>query len=269
MTRRGFGSRNAVATWSVSGETARNAAAALSKTCLIKKQELQIAADWPRCKEQRASLEITLKRLKQAPKEVCATQLSWPYLAGFFDAEGHIQVPATGPVLRLSLSQWFGAVLFAIQTFLSEEGFGTSVQIYHPRRRAYVLTVTSTKVSKSVLQELIKGSLTVKRGSAESALAVNAGNANSIRQSLSKLGGWQGRYARLDAEGCGRAQEIKKLSTLIRFHASKSNVTKIIQLKEQLQELKAAHALKKAEATLQRLRSDIRVLVRSKFETDA
>eukprot|EP00933_Yihiella_yeosuensis_P045883 TRINITY_DN41304_c0_g1_i1.p1 TRINITY_DN41304_c0_g1~~TRINITY_DN41304_c0_g1_i1.p1 ORF type:complete len:233 (-),score=33.42 TRINITY_DN41304_c0_g1_i1:242-880(-) len=203
----------------------------------------------------------TLSLLKQTQGEISDTPVSWAYVAGFFDAEGHIYVPPSQNSIRLTVSQKHRCVLLSIKAFLAEEGFVAGVKLYK-RKAEYVLVVLTTDTCKAILQELLTAGLATKRDAADAALKLDKTNHSAIRQTLAGLVGRQSRYRHLDQEGCKRAKDIISLRKKVRT-ASKLNAENSLELQQQLDELKYTHLLKNSEKRLQLLRSDIRLLLKN------
>ena len=107
----GLGMRKPTLQWAVSGATGRSAAEQLSQWPSMKSPQLRIAASWPECTKIRAELAQQLKVLKGHQYTPKYLQCSWPYLAGFFDAEGHIRVAYNSVSIHLSLAQKNRAIL--------------------------------------------------------------------------------------------------------------------------------------------------------------
>ncbi|CAE8590528.1 unnamed protein product [Polarella glacialis] len=259
LSRQGQGSRHALIKWSVSGTSARNAATALRQESLVKKQQLHIAANWPSCKAEREESAIRITELKHTSHDLFGFLCSWSYVAGFFDAEGHIHISPTLS-LRVSLSQKFEGVLKAILCFFEQEcpGNGKGVVLYKLSNCSR-LQVSRNEVCKFILQRMLASGLLVKRLSAELALAAECKESRaSARTALASLVGNQGRYLRLDLEGCHRATHIKSMQSSIFYQSSRGRLEKVIMLQRGVEQLKKEHALQTSQSRYQLLRHDIR-----------
>ncbi|CAE8679032.1 unnamed protein product [Polarella glacialis] len=264
LSRQGRGSKHAIIKWRVSGSLAQNAAAALCQASLVKKQQLQIAANWPPCKVKREELAIRMTELKHTSHDFSGFLCSWSYLAGFFDAEGAVHI---SPMLslRLSLSQKFEGVLKAIFVFLKQKcpGNGKGVALY-TLSNCSRLQVSRNEVCKFILQRMLASGLLGKRLSAELALASECTESRVFaRTALASLVGNQSRYFRLDLEGCRRAKQINKLQSSISYQSSRGRLEKVIMMKRGVEQLKEEHALQTSQNRYQLLRHDIRSKLRN------
>ncbi|CAE8593310.1 unnamed protein product [Polarella glacialis] len=120
--RRGIGSQRPVIKWSLYGQAARKAAASLSKASYVKRAQLQIAAEWPFCKIECEKLAITLSALKRSSQPLEGTGCSWSYVAGFFDADGHMCISLHGTAVRLGFTQKHASILETIREIFGQEG---------------------------------------------------------------------------------------------------------------------------------------------------
>lgn len=128
----GKGNIKPILRWSAQGEAARFAAAELHAHCLVKREQLGIAINWPQEAAQRRELALRLKSMKQAPPNIgVPTRISWNYFTGFFDAEGCIHVSPQGKSVRLEVSQKDGGILHVVRHFLLNKlPAGSHVNIY-------------------------------------------------------------------------------------------------------------------------------------------
>ena len=210
------GAASAAVSWSVCGAKMTAAAATLSKVPSMKQAQLLIAARAsvvPRSDRARVGKE--LKMLKQPQHQPDgASQCSWPYFAGFFDAEGCISVRPPCAGLQLKLTQVNPCMPLELLRFLHDNQL-PRWRLYHYASHS-ALVCTNLMECKQTLKLLLENCLLVKRKQAELALSLTGENHLEIREAISSLNGWQGRYKRLDTEGITRAQEIKRLQQRLR-----------------------------------------------------
>ena len=160
-----FGSRRTSVRWEISGARAMYAAAILGTVPSCKQIQLQIVSSWSSQRSMRLQAGADLRALKLLPPRISSCP-SWAFLAGFFDAEGCIEVRHPG-YLRLRLSQKYVPVLDAVRDFLITRGFGCTINEY---RNYTILAVNSTEPSREVLRNLLRAGLRVKREAARTAL---------------------------------------------------------------------------------------------------
>ena len=247
------GSTKAQVQWLVCGSKMTAAAEALSRVPSMKQAQLLIAANGSVAENDRARLAERLQTLKgsqHVPDQW--KECSWPYFAGFFDAEGCIRVRPLHTGLELSLGQLNPCVLVNLFRFLHDNQLKTWSLNHYASFSA--LACTSNEQCRQTLELLLENGLLVKRKQAELGLTLTGENHLHIREAISSLNGWQGRYKRLDTEGITRAREIRRLqSRLYRLtgpeHAS---------LFSHIEELRAEHKLQKLISRCDLLRKDMR-----------
>ena len=253
------GTKKAMLAWRASGNTMRQAAKMLGRLPSMKQEQLQIAADGRGSisKEDRAQVSQRMWLLKQKEHVPARFNVSWPYFAGFFDAEGSITINATGATLILQIDQINPFVLKRLQDFLHlhglhkwklGEGYGNGC--------FSKLACSDSATCKLTLQRLLDSGLDLKYKQATLALSLTRQNHQAVREDLFNLNGFNKRYQRLDNEGIARAKEIKKVSEQLR-HASSQHSHDTLQRK--VQELREEHLLQNLITKCQRLRRDIRV----------
>ena len=255
---RATGSRKAVLRWSVAGTKMQEAAAALSSIPSMKRAQLQIASMGNVALHDRAFVEKKFQAFKQkhhVPRPL--PNCSWPYFAGFFDAEGSIHV-SPGRCLRLQLSQVNSCILGQLQHFLHQIQL-PSWGLYHYSHSSVLLCCNGAE-SKESLKRLLANGLRVKRQQAELALNLSADNHLQIRDAISALNGWQARYQRLDKEGIARSTEIQRLQARLRCRVASG--LEYASLQHQLGELRSAHALQNIIFRCNLLRKDMRRALR-------
>lgn len=83
--------------------------------------------------------------------------LQWPYLRGFFDADGHIRVYIRNGFLKARMGFTGNhQILFSILTFLKQNGFAQNVNSITPKQGCSDLCLSSIKELKLVFNELYK-----------------------------------------------------------------------------------------------------------------
>ncbi|CAE8616370.1 unnamed protein product [Polarella glacialis] len=199
----GRGAQKPSVQWPVSGQDGRAAA----KWPSMKTAQLQIAAAWPQCPQLRM---VDFRKLKQYKLHCHAPDglsCSWAYIAGFFDAEGCITIPAASIAISLTMTQRNRAILDCILAFLEAEQPG----VWRPVSNSgpdYRLKCSLSAASREALQKMLSSGLVVKRQEAEFAPTLNQTNHLEVRESLAKLYGNQSRYLRFDAAGALRAKNM-------------------------------------------------------------
>ena len=251
------GSKKAMLVWRVCGSKMTAAAEKLSRVPSMKQAQLLIAAKRNVPKSDRARVVQCLQLLKQrqhVPDQW--SECSWPYFAGFFDAEGTIIVHPTCAGLRLEIGQVNPCVLEHLLRFLLERGF-KAWTLYH-RVSNSVLLCERRPDPKQTLELLLANGLLVKRKQAELALTLSADNQLQIRAAISSLNGLQGRYKRLDSAGVARAREIRRVQCRVHRLSGPEHATML----SQLHELRAVQRLQKLISRCDLLRKDMRQSLR-------
>ena len=245
-----LGGRRVTLQWSVSSTSSRLAAGRLSQVSGGKYDQLLLAESALPDPSRLSSL-----RAMAPSRAVCP---SWSYLAGFFDAEGHIRLryPAS---IALQIGQKFPHVLHAIRDFLSRTGIKCCI---YPTDTSYLLITTRTEESKYILRRLLIGGLRVKRHAARISLDLTPGNFHHVRSELEKRVGLQSRYKRLTAAGAERAHVILTLQEKTRKRTGSSKLSPHRHTNPQLLTLQATHQLRCAEERYFLLRADIRAKLR-------
>ena len=235
--------------WSVSSTSARLAAGRLSQVSSCKYDQLLLAES-----ALPDPSRLTSLRAMAPSRAVCP---SWSYLAGFFDAEGHIRLryPAS---IALQIGQKLPYVLHAIQEFLSHTGIKCCI---YPNDGSHVLVTSGTEKSIYMLRRLLIGGLRVKRHAARISLDLTLGNFHHVRSELEKRVGLQSRYKRLTAAGAERAHVICTLRKT-RERTGSSKLSPHRHINPQLMTLQATHQLRCAEERYVLLRADIRSKLR-------
>ena len=249
---RSFGSRRTSVRWEISGARAIHAAAILGSVPSCKQTQLQIVSAWSSQKSVRLQAGTDLRAQKLLPPRISSCP-SWAFLAGFFDAEGCIEVQPHG-YLRLRMSQKYVPVLHAVRDFLITRGFGCTINEYWSHA---ILDVNRTEVCREVLRNLLRAGLRVKREAARTALQMSAGNFHEVRAQVHALVGNQARYSRLTVSGVQRAYQIRFTQSRLRsaVGAERAEIT------SHLAKLQDAHGLQCALERYLLVRADIKRLL--------
>lgn len=263
----GLGSTAPSISWRASGETARRASSILQKKCIVKEEQLKIAASWPRCREDRDICRVRLAQLKKCHQfsgYLHKTELSWDYVSGFFDAEGCIMVDRAYKSLRLEIGQRDPEILQVLQVFLLRHlPQGSKVSLYR-KPSSHLLTSCQTATSLAILTNLLEHGLQVKRSEALHALKVSTSSHSELRRNVGKGKGKQSYFRRLDEAGCVRLRVIRK-STLkvLRAEAAQKEGAAIDKLRAELALAKLQHQVLNAKTQIQKLRSFIASIQRA------
>jgi hypothetical protein len=253
------GLRQQVLKWIVCGGNARHAASVLARYSLLKKQQLAtVASSPPVCKEERKDLAEKLQRLKSEPPSI-KNSVSWPYLAGFFDAEGCIAYDSQSCSLQLEIAQKHPEGLKAIVRFLASQDPPVTASL-NPGK----VCISKLSDVKVVLRRLLEAGLLGKRQQAE--LALNAMSESGefsesyfeAREKGAALKGLQMRYQRLTPAGCIRACEIRLVLQRLYRCQRKGDEADAAQAQLELKQLRATHAASSALESYALLRADIR-----------
>ena len=194
------GSRKAAVQWRVHGPKMKAAAETLSRVPSMKQAQLLMAKQGYIAENDRAGVWKCLKMFKRrqhVPDQW--NECSWPYFAGFFDAEGCIRVRPLHTGFELSLGHVNPCVLEHLLRFLHENQLKTW-SLYHYASFS-ALACSNNEHCRQTLEQLLANGLLVKRKQAELGLTLTGENHLHIREAISSLNGWQGRYQRLDTDG--------------------------------------------------------------------
>lgn len=255
------GAQLPILAWCLGGQGCRDAALMLATVQSAKREQLKIAANWPKFLHERGQVASALVQLKRTAHPEKVVQ-SWAFFAGFFDAEGCIRIPAAGPSINLHVGQKHISILASMAKLIESENLAYSPRIY-PRAGHYTLQVNRTGASKAILHNMIHAGLLQKKQVAELALGMTASTHYQTRERLANLVGHQGRYQRLDADGCKRSHEIRLLrSRLYRMRVNDmadTDEAQGLQLKMDL--CLKLHAENSAVLRVITLRRDIRTML--------
>ena len=252
----GRGLRQPSLHWSVAGEAGRRAAKQLMVHSFSKRAQLKLAADWPAgCNEREEAIrELARLKLQDCNEDI---ECSWPYLAGFVDAEGSICIRPSQVSGQLTIPQKHGGILKWIQRFLRSESSGQA-SLSRNHLGIYVLAVCSQVDLRVVLLRLLESGLLAKGEQSKAALKLNRALHAELRHAQMLLSGNQARYKRLDAAGCKRAKEIRDLGARVYYLRAQGRDA---PFEAHLNHLKQQHLLLNAAHAYTTLRADIRSLV--------
>ena len=253
----GTGTCKALLQWRVYGSRVQHAARLLGSLPSMKHEQLEIAARGIVAKADRNRVAKKLSLLKQKEHEPVRFQCSWPYFAGFFDAEGSISIRGHSFGIRLEVGQMNIFVLQELQHFLYQHNL-KHWKIYHC---VHVPTLVCQHLAtcQLTLQHLLAWGLSLKKTQAALALTLTPGNQSDVREAIFRLNGLQNQYQRLDDQGIARAKEISKISKQLRCASSRENHD---LLQRKVQELREEHVLQNLITKCHRLRSGIRMSLR-------
>lgn len=254
--------------WQLFGEAMKRASTLLTKHSRTKRSQLQISAYGHVEKAVRLQVADELKLLKKGDYVPDNRQLSWQYLAGFFDAEGCIKVSPQRASIVLELSQVKPAILMQILSFLHRQQH-ESWKIYtytheclSPNNSTayyYRINCCGNEECKRILQQLLAHGLQQKREQANLARDLTYHNHVEIRDALFQLTGQQARYNRLDGLGMEMSKQIQQVQKRLRSKTVQSNRA---TLEEELSLLKKRRETQKLQSTCERMCSDLRTLLK-------
>ena len=202
--------------WQLSGEAMKRASTLLTKHSRTKRSQLRISARGHVKKASRLQVAHELKLLKRGDYVPDNRQLSWHYLAGFFDAEGCIRVFPHSASFALDVAQVRPAILNQILSFLHHRQH-ESCKIYRKKclpsndSSHYYIRCFGSEECKRILQELLAHGLQQKREQANLARDLTSQNHVEIRDALFQLVGQQSRYSRLDSLGMEISKQIRQV----------------------------------------------------------
>lgn len=247
--------------WSVHGKAMQSAASKLSMASLCKREQLElVATEPPVCQSARSVQAARLRDLKREPPRHLQV-ITWAYLAGFFDAEGCIQVKAAGTQIGLTIGQKHQEVLMCVRSAIQRSFPDVAVYITRFNTGFYSLGIHKTSSARKVLERLLLAGLVVKKQQAMLALTLNEENHSSVREKISALKGNQKRTTRMDADGYKRACHIRRVAARMRCSTRAGDDIIAESLREELQSLKLTHEVRNLERSVSLLRRDIRSLL--------
>ena len=245
--------------WRLRGHAARCAAHLLRPQSIVKRQQLQMASEWPLQPADTYCLAKELRSLKQYDSAISSTP-SWEYFTGFFDAEGCL-VNRNLAGIELSICQKHVTVLQCLQRFLSRE-MGIDATIHkHSNRQLFTLRVSKASVCKQIIARMLECGLTRKADQAKLVLELTPSNSAEVRAAMAALAGNQQFGRRLDEAGRSRAAEIHKLRLRETRAKELGQQQTAAALLEELRRCKCEHALLKARNENAQLQDQIRKLL--------
>ena len=250
--------------WQLCGEAMKRASTLLTKHSRTKRGQLEISARGRVEKASRLQVADELKLLKRGDYVPDNRQLSWQYLAGFFDAEGCIRVFPNRASIVLELWQVKPAILMQILSFLYRQQHQTwklhMKECFFTNKSAqYRITCCGTEECKRMLQQLLANGLQQKREQANLARDLTSQNHVEIRDALFQLVGQQSRYKRLDSMGMEMSKQINSVQDRLR---SKTVQAERATLEEELSSLKKKRETHKLQSSCERMCSDLRRLLK-------
>ena len=248
------GTAQAALGWQVHGTTMQHAAQVLCKVPSMQRAQLQIAAAGIIGKADRSDVAQKLRLLKQKDHVPTSFQSSWPYFAGFFDAEGSITVRGSYAGLQVKVWQKNPFVLQELHSFLHSREL-TNWKLRSMSDGCNALECTDLATCKLTLQYLLDAGLNVKQRQAALALSLTADSHKQSRDAIFELNGLQSKYKRLDDAGIERAKQIQSLYLKCR-RASSKQARELLQVK--LEGLREEHKLQNLITKSVRLRRSIR-----------
>ncbi len=262
--RDGNGFSRPMLQWQLYGEAMKRASKLLTKHSRTKRSQLQISARGNVEKAARLQVADELKLLKGGDYVPDNRQLSWQYLAGFFDAEGCIKVLPGAVSIALELAQVKPAILMQILSFLhcqqNESWKMYTRECLSPNNSTtYSINCYGTEECKRILQELVANGLQQKREQANLARDLNPQNHVEIRDALFQLVGQQSRYSRLDSKGMEISKKIRQVRDRLRSNTVQA---KRATLEEELCLLKKKHETQNLQSSCERMGSDLRTLLK-------
>eukprot|EP00438_Fugacium_kawagutii_P014584 Skav231483 [mRNA] locus=scaffold820:70442:71743:+ [translate_table: standard] len=255
----GCGFRRPTLRWEVTGKAAKKAAKKLAARSCAKQRQLALVSDRKITRETVQKVTDQLKILKGVDEAAPGFCMTWPYLAGFFDADGNVRVSQASNSIALRVNQKHRSILDVLVSFLHEQGLenwtvGGPYKYSKATSYFYEAYCSRIDVSRETLRRLMADGLSSKREQAEIVLQLNASNRGEVREKLSQLAGLQGRYTRLDEEGMERAETINQLRK--RINGSHDRRERQL-LQGRLNLLKAEHELGNLKSKCSRMISDI------------
>jgi len=242
--------------WQVSCLNARQVAGWLGSIASMKQAQLEIAAARPSGRVPLHERTLVTRRLKEFKLSTFAPQAlecSWPYFAGFFDADGSITVGTHRHSLHLSLLQKNPFGISHWLDFLHRQGH-TCWYLRHTERGASLACGELATCRKS-LELLLENGLLVKKEQAALAMTLTEANHKHVREAMFKFKGHQNRYQRLDEAGMDRAKHIHQKVQKLHSRASEQLKARV---QEELQVLRQEHNRQNLICKANMLRADIR-----------
>ena len=224
----------------------------------MKHEQLQIAAKGIVAKVDRYEVAQKLQLMKQKEHKPTSFQCSWPYFAGFFDAEGSISIERRFVGIHLRVGQMNPFVLHQLKEFLHRHNL-KHWKLSQEAQGAHRLECSHLATCKLTLQNLLDHGLDAKQMQATFALSLTPENHSEVRHAILRLNGFNNKYQRLDYEGVARAKEIQKVSRQLHRASFEDNHS---LLQKRVKQLREEHVLQNLITKCQRLRRDMRISLR-------
>ncbi|CAE7736787.1 unnamed protein product [Symbiodinium sp. CCMP2456] len=152
--------------WAVRGEPGRHAAFALAAQAVLKQPQLLLAAHWPLfTSSPRAALE-GCKWMGPFSR----AEITWAYVAGLFDAVGHIRDSGSNRQVFLEFRQKSFRFLESLQGFLKAQLSSEFVSVRHFHRLSRLSVVDAT-LAQTMLRQLLRVGLILRKEAAQLALS--------------------------------------------------------------------------------------------------
>eukprot|EP00439_Symbiodinium_sp_Y106_P046658 s5296_g5.t4 len=150
--------------WTLRGEPGRRAASALAAQAVLKQPQLLLAAHYPSSlRRPRAALQNC--KWMGPFSRAKAAGITWPYVAGLFDAVGHIR-PNRPKLVFLEFSQKSYRFLEILETFLkaqlSLDSLSEFVSVRHFHRLSR-LSVVDSSIAQTMLRQLLRVGLSLRK----------------------------------------------------------------------------------------------------------
>ncbi|CAK9046789.1 unnamed protein product [Durusdinium trenchii] len=245
------GTKEATLQWKVHGTTMQHAADVLCKFPSMQRAQLQIAAGGAVARADRSDMIQTLKQLKQMDHVPTTFQSSWPYFAGFFDAEGSITVGGTYVGLHLQVHQKNPFVLEELHSFLLKHKLNKWALHSDNSRGAWKLQCRHRATCQLTLRHLLDSGLDLKKRQADLALSLTADNQMQVREAMFELNGNQNKYGRLDGPGIQRAKEISSVRQQLKKASQQERELLEVKLEGLLEEHKLQNLVTKSLPQMQ------------------
>lgn len=261
------GAAQASLRWDARGNTVREAASVLHSLTIMKSAQLHQVLEGNICRDRRNNVVKALLRLKAHTHEPGhgTGACTWPYFAGFFDAEGSITVRARSHSISLIISQTNPYILRVTLAFLENEGL-SNWNLYKLSAGSYQLACKHLDSAKASLKKLLSRGLCLKRPQAEHCLVLTEKNHAETREAVSQLNGQQNFYSRLDEAGIERAEAIhklqKKLSSLRQRRSKEKDHQVTVAIEAQIKEFQEEHQLGNLQSRCAKLRFQLRKALR-------
>ena len=254
--RHGTGLHQPMLRWTVCGCNAARSARLLVPFSITKSKQLLLAASWPQGKLERQQCKEQLECLKQYDSAVAA-YCTLEYIAGFFDAEGHVRARGQAR-LSLHVYQKFGTVLACLKDSLAK-----SMYVDAPMRTysyGSCLQLTRTSQCKQVLRALLPAGLLCKAEQANWAINLTRENTSQVRAAMGMHVGKQGFGKRLDEDGLPRSAKIASAQNQATKLKCRGELDKAEAKLQKIEFLKSEHQLLNAHRENQQLHEYMREL---------